>query len=213
MASSRRRRERGLQREAAGDPEERLAGVLRDAGTLATSAGSTISSNGWASGASPSAIGPGGSGCLPRVASCCWACKAAARAFAPRRSPDSGSCPCCVSTSAGCSVAWSVRVKRTSAVQSRTAESVAPVILWIDEIDKALAGSAGSAGSDGGTSARVFGTFLTWLSEKTARSLSLPQRTTSAIFPPNCSAKGGLTRSFSSTCRPTRNVRKFCGSI
>jgi len=46
------------------------------------------------------------------------------------------------------------------------AESVAPAILWVDEIDKALAGAQGSGGSDGGTTARVFGTFLTWLSEK-----------------------------------------------
>ena len=48
------------------------------------------------------------------------------------------------------------------------AESVAPAILWIDEIDKALSGFQGSGFTDAGTSARVFGTFLTWLSEKTA---------------------------------------------
>ncbi len=48
------------------------------------------------------------------------------------------------------------------------AESVAPAILWVDEIDKAFAGTQGSGSSDGGTTARVFGTFLTWLSEKTA---------------------------------------------
>jgi adenylate kinase family enzyme len=55
-------------------------------------------------------------------------------------------------------------VRRAIAV----AESVAPAILWVDEIDKAFAGSQGSAGTDGGTTARVFGTFLTWLSEKSA---------------------------------------------
>ena len=48
----------------------------------------------------------------------------------------------------------------------QTAESVAPAILWVDEIDKAFAGSVGSGGSDGGTASRVFSTFLTWLSEK-----------------------------------------------
>ncbi|MFM1943484.1 MAG: ATP-dependent zinc metalloprotease FtsH [Verrucomicrobiota bacterium] len=48
------------------------------------------------------------------------------------------------------------------------AESVAPAILWIDEMDKALAGSQGSAAQDGGTTARVFSTLLTWLSEKQA---------------------------------------------
>ena len=55
-------------------------------------------------------------------------------------------------------------VRRAIAV----AESVAPAILWVDEIDKAFAGSQGSGATDGGTTARVFGTFLTWLSDKTA---------------------------------------------
>jgi SpoVK/Ycf46/Vps4 family AAA+-type ATPase len=45
-------------------------------------------------------------------------------------------------------------------------ESIAPVVLWVDEIDKAFSGSEGSAGTDGGTTARVMSTFLTWLSEK-----------------------------------------------
>ncbi|PSN19343.1 AAA family ATPase [filamentous cyanobacterium CCP5] len=50
----------------------------------------------------------------------------------------------------------------------RTAESISPAILFIDEIDKAFAGSSGSADSDGGTSSRIFGTFLTWMQEKTS---------------------------------------------
>ncbi|MEO0456687.1 MAG: AAA family ATPase [Cyanobacteria bacterium P01_A01_bin.114] len=48
----------------------------------------------------------------------------------------------------------------------KTAESISPTILFIDEIDKAFAGSAGSADSDGGTSSRIFGSFLTWMQEK-----------------------------------------------
>lgn len=50
----------------------------------------------------------------------------------------------------------------------RTAESISPTILFIDEIDKAFAGSTGSADSDGGTSSRIFGSFLTWMQEKTS---------------------------------------------
>lgn len=50
----------------------------------------------------------------------------------------------------------------------KTAESISPAILFIDEIDKAFAGGAGSADSDGGTSSRIFGTFLTWMQEKTS---------------------------------------------
>jgi SpoVK/Ycf46/Vps4 family AAA+-type ATPase len=50
----------------------------------------------------------------------------------------------------------------------KTAESISPAILFIDELDKAFAGSSGSADSDGGTSSRIFGSFLTWLQEKTS---------------------------------------------
>ncbi|HEY9762494.1 MAG TPA: AAA family ATPase [Trichocoleus sp.] len=50
----------------------------------------------------------------------------------------------------------------------RTAESISPAVLFIDEIDKAFAGTTGSSDSDGGTSSRIFGTFLTWMQEKTS---------------------------------------------
>jgi AAA+ superfamily predicted ATPase len=43
------------------------------------------------------------------------------------------------------------------------AESIAPCVLWIDEIEKGFA-----AASEGGSASRVFGAFLTWLSEKQA---------------------------------------------
>jgi len=46
------------------------------------------------------------------------------------------------------------------------AKTISPCILWIDEIEKGLSGS-NNGNSDAGTSARVFGTFLTWLQEKT----------------------------------------------
>jgi len=45
-----------------------------------------------------------------------------------------------------------------------TAEQVSPCILWIDEIEKGLAGYT-SSGSDGGVSARLVGQFLFWLQE------------------------------------------------
>jgi hypothetical protein len=46
------------------------------------------------------------------------------------------------------------------------AERIAPLVLWIDEIDKSLAGIDGSA-SDAGTAARVVGGLLTWMQERT----------------------------------------------
>lgn len=50
-------------------------------------------------------------------------------------------------------------------VAIKTAEAISPSILWIDEIEKGFSGM--SSGGDSGTSSRVFGTFLTWMQEKT----------------------------------------------
>ena len=47
-----------------------------------------------------------------------------------------------------------------------TAESIAPSILWLDEMEKGFSGLSSSGQTDGGTTAREFGTFLTWLQEK-----------------------------------------------
>ena len=47
----------------------------------------------------------------------------------------------------------------------KVAEAASPCVLWIDEIEKALAGSGGSGDNDSGTTMRVFGTILTWLNE------------------------------------------------
>jgi len=46
----------------------------------------------------------------------------------------------------------------------RQAEAMSPVVLWIDEIEKAFAGAA-STSSDGGLSRRMFGSLLTWMQE------------------------------------------------
>jgi len=76
------------------------------------------------------------------------------------------------------------------------AESVAPAILWVDEIDKAFAGSQSSGGTDGGTTARVFGTFLTWLSEKTAPVFVVATANDISQLPPELLRKGRLDEIF-----------------
>jgi SpoVK/Ycf46/Vps4 family AAA+-type ATPase len=50
----------------------------------------------------------------------------------------------------------------------KLAETIAPAILWIDEIDKGFAGLSSSGMSDSGTTSRVFATLLTWFQEKTS---------------------------------------------
>ena len=83
-------------------------------------------------------------------------------------------------------------VRRAIAV----AESVAPAILWVDEIDKAFAGAQGSGAADGGTTARVFGTVLTWLSEKTAPVFVVATANDISQLPPELLRKGRLDEIF-----------------
>lgn len=83
-------------------------------------------------------------------------------------------------------------VRRAIAV----ADSVAPAVLWVDEIDKAFAGSQTSGVTDGGTTARVFGTFLTWLSEKTAPVFVVATANDISQLPPELLRKGRLDEIF-----------------
>jgi SpoVK/Ycf46/Vps4 family AAA+-type ATPase len=83
-------------------------------------------------------------------------------------------------------------VRRAIAV----AESVAPAVLWVDEIDKAFVGSQSSGATDGGTTARVFGTFLTWLSEKDAPVFVVTTANDVSQLPPELLRKGRLDEIF-----------------
>jgi AAA+ superfamily predicted ATPase len=76
------------------------------------------------------------------------------------------------------------------------AESIAPVVLWADEIDKAFAGSQGSANTDGGTTARVMSTFLTWLSEKSKPVFVMATANNISQLPPELLRKGRLDEIF-----------------
>jgi SpoVK/Ycf46/Vps4 family AAA+-type ATPase len=47
----------------------------------------------------------------------------------------------------------------------KIADAMSPCVLMIDEIEKALSGVGNSGATDSGVSARLFGTFLTWLND------------------------------------------------
>lgn len=78
----------------------------------------------------------------------------------------------------------------------QTAESIAPAVLWVDEIDKAFSGASQSGGSDGGTAVRVFGTFLTWLSEKRSPVFVIATANDISQLPPELLRKGRLDEIF-----------------
>lgn len=73
----------------------------------------------------------------------------------------------------------------------QTAEAISPCVLWIDEIEKGFGGVGGSGGStDGGTSARVFGTMLNWLQDKTAPVFVVATANDISKLPPEMLRKG-----------------------
>lgn len=77
----------------------------------------------------------------------------------------------------------------------KTAESVAPVVLWIDEIEKGLSGSS-SGQSDSGTSTRVFGTFLTWMQEKKSQVFVIATANQIQQLPPELLRRGRFDEIF-----------------
>jgi len=78
----------------------------------------------------------------------------------------------------------------------QTAEAVAPCILWVDEIEKAFSGAVAGAGSDSGTASRVFGTFLTWLGDKTSPVFVIATANNINVLPPELIRKGRFDEIF-----------------
>ncbi len=76
------------------------------------------------------------------------------------------------------------------------AESVAPCVLWADELEKGFAGVGGSGVSDSGTTARVFATFLTWMSEKTSPVFLIATANDVSTLPPEMLRKGRFDEIF-----------------
>ncbi len=87
----------------------------------------------------------------------------------------------------------------------KTAEAVAPSILWVDEIEKSLSGMSSSG--DSGTSSRIFGTFLTWMQEKTAPVFVIATANNISSLPAELLRKGRFDEIFFVDL-PTQNERE-----
>jgi SpoVK/Ycf46/Vps4 family AAA+-type ATPase len=94
----------------------------------------------------------------------------------------------------------------------RTAEAVAPAILWIDEIEKGFSGTGSSNMSDGGTTSRVFGSFITWLQEKESDVFVMATANDVSALPPELLRKGRFDEIFFCDL-PTQDERRDIISI
>ncbi|MBR6201127.1 MAG: AAA family ATPase [Spirochaetales bacterium] len=73
------------------------------------------------------------------------------------------------------------------------AEAIAPCVLWIDELEKAFAGISGSGNE---VTVRLFGTFLTWMQEKTTSAFVIATANDITKLPPELMRKGRFDEIF-----------------
>lgn len=89
----------------------------------------------------------------------------------------------------------------------RMVESMAPCVLFCDEIDKGLGGISNGSGADGGVSMRVLGSFLTWLQDCTHPVFTMVTANNIDGLPPELLRRGRFDAIFS-TSLPDREERR-----
>jgi len=85
----------------------------------------------------------------------------------------------------------------------KTTDIMAPCVLWLDEIEKGLAGRGGETG----TTQRVLGTFLTWMAEKNSQVFVVATANDIAALPPELIRKGRFDEIFFVDL-PSEDIRK-----
>ncbi len=74
----------------------------------------------------------------------------------------------------------------------QTADVMSPCVLWVDEIEKGIAGRGGETG----TTQRVLGTFLTWMAEKKSHVFVVATANDISALPPELVRKGRFDEIF-----------------
>ena len=78
----------------------------------------------------------------------------------------------------------------------KLAEAMSPCVLWIDEIDKGLAGASGSGSGDSGVTRRVFGTIISWMQERKRPVFLIATANNVSALPPELLRKGRFDEIF-----------------
>ncbi len=87
---------------------------------------------------------------------------------------------------------WHGESERNLRESLQAADALAPCVVWVDEIEKALAAGDG----DNGTSRRVLGAFLTWLAEQRSRIFVVATANDITSLPPELVRKGRFDEIF-----------------
>ena len=80
----------------------------------------------------------------------------------------------------------------------RLIEALAPVVLWVDEIEKGLAGAKSVTSTDSGVTKRIFGTLISWMQDRPKDKLVYIIMTANDVLslPPELLRKGRLDEIF-----------------
>jgi ATPase family associated with various cellular activities (AAA) len=76
------------------------------------------------------------------------------------------------------------------------AQKLSPVVLWIDEIEKAFASAGATGDADAGLSLRLLATLLTWMQDREAGVFLVATSNNITVLPPDHDAQGPLRRNF-----------------
>jgi hypothetical protein len=92
----------------------------------------------------------------------------------------------------------SLQGQSEAAVRSalKVAEAVSPCVLWIDEMEKSMAGTESSGKTDSGTTARVMQSILVWMQEKTSSVFVAATVNRVSAVPPELLRKGRFDEVF-----------------
>ena len=90
---------------------------------------------------------------------------------------------------------WQGESERKLREALRVADAMQPCVLWMDEIEKGLAGGSSSEGDSTGAGTRMLGSLLTWMSERRSSVFLAATGTTSRPCRPSWCARAASTRS------------------
>ena len=88
------------------------------------------------------------------------------------------------------------------------AQKLAPVVLWIDEIEKAFASAGSSGDADAGLSQRLLATLLTWMQDRESGVFLAATSNNITVLPPEMVRKGRFDEIFFVDL-PAANVREL----
>ena len=164
---------------------------------LSASAGSTISSAGWRSGAAPGTMPPATLVWSRREGVIILGVQGCGKSMCARAIAGEWKLPLVKFDTAAIFDKYIGETEKRIQKVFRVAEGLAPCVFWIDELEKIFAGSgADSASVDAGVSSRILAAFLSWMQDRKAPVFVAATCNNVSVLPPELIRKGRFDELF-----------------